>query len=258
MRRLIPEEPGHTTVSTGGISIRHQNIIEHMSATSKKPRVIAYRTLSISNINITNPELTHADKVMNAIASLSSILKCKPSIANKHKEEIRELQQLMSSNPGFVRNDTRQEVERTSGRAFKLSKNSYETPSESPKNLFEKTSESQEAPRTNAGERSSTRLLTRKSAERSRDDNQSSPKTSGTAPRVQQPHAPSSRVQQRSTAPPEVQHQFEGAAKINSPARSSSINFEGAKVIRSSESARNKTANSSAATDRRVFPNQVI
>jgi stress response protein YsnF len=67
---------------------------------------------------------------MKAIASLSSILKCKPSIANKHQEEIRELQQLMSSNPGFVRNVTRQEVERTSGRAFKLSKNSYEKTSD--------------------------------------------------------------------------------------------------------------------------------
>ena len=102
-------------------------------------------TVHFKHKNITNPELTHADKVMKAIASLSSILKCKPSIANKHQEEIRELQQLMSSNPGFVKNDTRQEVERTSSRAFKLSKNSYETPSESHKNLVEKTSESQES-----------------------------------------------------------------------------------------------------------------
>jgi len=74
-------------------------------------------TVHFKHKNITNPELTHADKIMKAIASLSSILKCKPSIANKHQEEIRELQQLMSSNPSFVKNDTRQEVERTSGRA---------------------------------------------------------------------------------------------------------------------------------------------
>jgi hypothetical protein len=172
-------------------------------------------TVHFKHKNITNPELTHADKIMKAIASLSSILKCKPSIKNKHQEEIRELQQLMSSNPSFVKNDTRQEVERTSGRAFKLSKNSHEKTSESHKNLFEKTSESQEAPGTTAGERSSTRLLARKSAERSREENQSSPKQhQATAPRVQQPqesfqrlhqpHAPTSRVQQRSTAPPEV------------------------------------------------------
>jgi hypothetical protein len=68
-------------------------------------------TVHFKHKNITNPELTHADKIMKAIASLSSILKCKPSIANKHQEEIRELQQLMSSNPSFVKNDTRQEVD---------------------------------------------------------------------------------------------------------------------------------------------------
>jgi hypothetical protein len=80
---------------------------------------------------------------MKAIASLASILKCKPSLVHKNQEEIRELQQLMSSNPSFVKNDTRQEVERTSGRAFNLSKNAYE-----------KTSESQEAPRINTRESS--------------------------------------------------------------------------------------------------------
>jgi hypothetical protein len=100
-------------------------------------------TVHFKHKHITNPEVTHADKIMKAIASLSSILKCKTSLSNKYQEEIRELQQLMSSNPSFVKNDTRQEVERTSGRAFNLSKNAYE-----------KTSESQEAPRINTRESS--------------------------------------------------------------------------------------------------------
>ena len=101
-------------------------------------------TVHFKHKRITNTEVTHADKVMKAIASLASILKCKPSLVHKNQEEIREPQQLMSSNPSFVKNDTRQEVERTSGRALKLSKNSYEKTSESHNNLFEKTSESQE------------------------------------------------------------------------------------------------------------------
>ena len=47
--------------------------------------------------NITNPLLTHANKIMKAIADLANVLKCKPIVTAKQEQEIRDLQRLMEN-----------------------------------------------------------------------------------------------------------------------------------------------------------------
>jgi hypothetical protein len=54
-------------------------------------------TVHFKHKHITNPALTHDDKIMKAVAELSKILKQKPSIIAKHDHEIRNLQQLMDT-----------------------------------------------------------------------------------------------------------------------------------------------------------------
>jgi hypothetical protein len=54
-------------------------------------------TVHFKHKHITNPALTHDDKIMKAVAELSKILKQKPSIIAKHEHEIRNLQQLMDT-----------------------------------------------------------------------------------------------------------------------------------------------------------------
>ncbi len=49
-------------------------------------------TVHFKHNHITNPALTHDDKIMKAVAELSKILKQKPSIIAKHEHEIRNLQ----------------------------------------------------------------------------------------------------------------------------------------------------------------------
>ncbi len=54
-------------------------------------------TVHFKHKHITNPALTHNDKIMKAVAELSKILKQKPSISAKHEHEICNLQQLMDT-----------------------------------------------------------------------------------------------------------------------------------------------------------------
>ncbi len=54
-------------------------------------------TVHFKHKHITNPALTHNDKIMKAVAELSKILKQKPSIIAKHEHEIRNLQRLMKT-----------------------------------------------------------------------------------------------------------------------------------------------------------------
>jgi hypothetical protein len=54
-------------------------------------------TVHFRHKHITNPALTHDDKIMKAVTELSKILKQKPSIIAKHEHEIRNLQQLMET-----------------------------------------------------------------------------------------------------------------------------------------------------------------
>jgi hypothetical protein len=54
-------------------------------------------TVHFRHKHITNPALTHDDKIMKAVAELSKILKQKPLIITKHEHEIRNLQQLMET-----------------------------------------------------------------------------------------------------------------------------------------------------------------
>jgi hypothetical protein len=54
-------------------------------------------TVHFKHKHITNPALTHDDKIMKAVAELSKISQKKPPIIAKHEHEIRNLQQLMDT-----------------------------------------------------------------------------------------------------------------------------------------------------------------
>jgi hypothetical protein len=68
-RRPTSKGHGRTIQLTGGISSPPQNIIAHAHVMSRPPKANTIQTQSISNTkNITNPTITHADKVMQALA----------------------------------------------------------------------------------------------------------------------------------------------------------------------------------------------
>jgi ABC-type oligopeptide transport system ATPase subunit len=54
-------------------------------------------TVHYKHKNITNPVLTHADKIMKAIADLANVLKRKPIVTAKQEQEIQDLQYLMET-----------------------------------------------------------------------------------------------------------------------------------------------------------------
>ena len=54
-------------------------------------------TVHFKHKNITNPFLTHADKIMKAIADLANVLKRKPTVTAKQEQETWDLHLLMEN-----------------------------------------------------------------------------------------------------------------------------------------------------------------
>ena len=84
---------GHTTTSTGGIFQHHQSIIKHICHIKHTNSEQLSDTVQFKHKNITNPLLTHADKIMRALSHCIQALK--GAEATTTEQELRDIQQLV-------------------------------------------------------------------------------------------------------------------------------------------------------------------
>ncbi len=100
-RRLTNEEHGHIIQLTGGISSPPQNITALTCVMSRQPNANAIWTPSISNTkNITNPTITHADKVMQALGECVKTIT--GATGGTTAQEVKDLQRIVKATQAIL------------------------------------------------------------------------------------------------------------------------------------------------------------